>query len=228
MKNNLLLLHGALGSKQQFKKLKDILSEEFQIYTLNFEGHGGKTSNKDFSIQLFSENALNFLRDNNIAATNIFGYSMGGYVALNLAKQDPELVQKIVTLGTKFNWTSAAAEKEIKMLNPKKIEEKIPAFAEKLKLEHAPNDWKELMHKTAKMMVGMGNGARLKEEDLKQINQKVLIGIGSEDRMVTMEESEKAANLLSNGTLKKIEGFHHPIGKNDPNELGKIIIDFMA
>ena len=54
---------------------------------------------------------------------------MGGYVALQLANKHPKYVQKIITLGTKFAWDKETAAKEVKMLNPEKIEEKIPAFA---------------------------------------------------------------------------------------------------
>ena len=46
------------------------------------------------------------------------GHSMGGYVALKLALKRPELVDRIITLGTKFNWTPEVAAKEVKMLNP--------------------------------------------------------------------------------------------------------------
>ncbi len=81
---------------------------------------------------------------------------MGGYVGLNLAKEYPELVGRIVTLGTKFAWTKEVAEKEIKMLNPEKIAEKIPAFADRLKSIHTNNNWKEVVRKTARMMYGLG------------------------------------------------------------------------
>lgn len=46
----LLLLHGALGSKNQFKSLKEILKSDFDVYDFNFEGHGGLVSDADFSI----------------------------------------------------------------------------------------------------------------------------------------------------------------------------------
>ena len=91
--------------------------------------------------------------------------------------------------------------------------------ANKLKAEHHPLDWKEIVSKTANMMLGLANGNKLKEEELIQINHKVVIGIGSLDKMVSFEESENASNLLPNGTLNKIEGFEHPIDKIDSSEL---------
>ena len=41
MKEKLILLHGALGSKNQFRPLMERLKEYFDMYTMNFEGHGG-------------------------------------------------------------------------------------------------------------------------------------------------------------------------------------------
>jgi len=219
MKENLLLLHGALGSKKQFESIKNALSEQFNVYDLNFDGHGGVQSDKEFSIQLFTENVMKFLEEKAIEKTNIFGYSMGGYVALNTALKIPESISKIVTLGTKFNWDIESANKEVRMLNPDKIEEKVPQFANKLKAEHHPLAWKEIVSKTAGMMLGLANGNKLKEEELMQINHKVVIGIGSLDKMVSFEESERVSNLLPNGTLNKIEGFEHPIDKIDSSEL---------
>lgn len=226
-KENLLLLHGALGTKAQFESLKEILSNDFEVFDLNFEGHGDRHSARDFSIDLFVENVIDFLKEENILRTHIFGYSMGGYVALKLALKNPEAISKIITLGTKFNWTPEVAAQEVKMLNPEKIEEKVPAFAKRLDDLHAGNDWKAVMSKTAKMMLDLGNGARMTDEDLSRIDHKVLIGIGGLDNMVTLEESTDASALLPKGELKVLEGFKHPIEKIDVNQLASVIQDFI-
>ncbi|MEL6988063.1 MAG: alpha/beta fold hydrolase, partial [Bacteroidota bacterium] len=182
MKRKLLLLHGALGSQDQFKTLTPLLESNFDVYTFNFKGHGDKVSDKAFSIELFAQNVISFLQENQIECANIFGFSMGGYVALHLAKQFPEMVKSIVTLGTKFDWTPASAQIEIKMLNPTVIEEKVPKFARHLEAMHAPNDWKQLLHKTAQMMVDLGAQKILDASTLASIQQPVSISIGSLDK----------------------------------------------
>ncbi len=118
MKNKpqLLLLHGALGSKKQFSNLKPLLEEKFELFQLDFDGHGDGKDTKHFSIELFTENLRAFLFENELKAINIFGYSMGGYVALNLAIKHPELVNKIVTLGTKFDWNLEFLKKKYPFL----------------------------------------------------------------------------------------------------------------
>lgn len=226
-KSNLLLLHGALGSKVQLESIKDILSERYNVYSIDFEGHGGQASSSKYSIALFTKNVLETLSKLNITKTNIFGYSMGGYVALNFALQNPEIVDNIVTLGTKFNWSRDSAEREVKMLNPNVIEVKVPKFANRLNELHQANNWKHVVNKTADMMIQLANKEKLNDDDFKQIKHSVLIGIGKLDTMVTIEESKKVATILDNGNLKIIENFQHPIEKIDPEQLSNIILDFI-
>ena len=78
-KPNLLLLHGALGAKRSSKNLKQSLGESFNVYTMNFSGHGGSPIPKEpFSIKMFAEDILKFLDSLGIDYINVFGYSMGG------------------------------------------------------------------------------------------------------------------------------------------------------
>ncbi|MFZ4544135.1 MAG: alpha/beta fold hydrolase [Saprospiraceae bacterium] len=219
MKTKLLLLHGALGSKKQFEPLKDLLSGSFEVYDLNFEGHGGRATDKKFSIELFSENVVQFMDENKIEKINIFGYSMGGYVALKTAINYPARIGKIITLGTKFKWDEASTLKEVGMLNPVTIEEKVPHFAAKLKDEHEPLDWKEVVKKTAEMMRGLADGKAIKDESIAAIIQSVTIGLGSEDRMVSISESEQTANLLPNGKFMVLHGEPHPFEKVNTDQL---------
>ena len=224
MKEKLLFLHGALGSKRQFNDLVDSLQDVYELHTLNFEGHGGHYSSNEFSIALFTENVIDYLEANSINEITIFGYSMGGYVALNAALRIPEKIKKILTLGTKFHWTLASAEEEVKRLDPVKIEEKVPRFAEKLQKEHHPQDWSVVMTKTANMMINMAKGAKLEETDLKKIQVPVVIGIGSLDAMVTYKESEHAATVVPNAILMPLEGVPHPIEKASVQTLSNYIL----
>ncbi|MGB0929267.1 MAG: alpha/beta fold hydrolase [Chitinophagales bacterium] len=226
-KNHLLLLHGALGSKAQLQALKDSLSKDFNVHILNFEGHGGRPSNRNFRMESFAENVLEFSKEKNISKVAIFGYSMGGYVALTLAKSHPNLVHKIITLGTKFDWTPDFAAKEVQKLNPDKIEEKVPAFAQQLQAIHTPSDWKEVVTKTAEMMTDLGNGNRLTPNNFRQISTPTLISLGTLDKMVTTEESQEVARLLPNATFRAMEGFPHLIEKVDAEKLVEVIRGFM-
>lgn len=223
---NLLILHGAIGSKSQFNSLTSLLNNQFNIHLLNFSGHGGEAFKENFNIAQFADDVLVYLDQQKIESIDIFGYSMGGYVALYLAKNHPEKVGKIITLGTKLSWTPEIAAKETKMLDAEKMEDKIPAFAKILKDRHYPNDWKTVLEKTASMMVAMGNKNILKDEDFKLIQHPVKMLLADNDEMVTYEETNHVAQLLPHATFEILPNSKHPIEKVDIDALSEIIRGF--
>ncbi|QSE97144.1 alpha/beta fold hydrolase [Fulvivirga lutea] len=217
-KPNLIILHGALGSEKQFFNLQSELSSEFQVHTFNFSGHGGKDFSNNFSIPQFTLELDQFLSENKLQDVLIFGYSMGGYVALNLARTSKK-ISGVFTLGTKFHWSPESAAHEIKMLNPAKIEEKVPAFATALAERHFPLDWKEVMHRTADLMINLGNNPLLTTNTFKEITIPVTITRGTLDNMVSKEESESAAHDIPNAKYIEFADFKHPIEQVDINKL---------
>lgn len=224
----ILLLHGALGNKNQLELLKKYLQSSFEVYDLNFEGHSGISTDNEFSMEVFVQNVYDFLKEKSIKKVHVFGYSMGGYVALCTAVKYPQLLDKIVTLGTKFDWSAETAKKEVRMLNPEKITEKVPAYAKKLMTMHGNTNWKTVLHKTANMMLGLANGKKIEVDQLKKITNPVLINIGSRDHMVSIEESTQVCEMLPNGSLNIVKDFEHPIEKNDTQQLATIVQNFIA
>lgn len=222
--NPVLLLHGALGSTAQLERLKQKLEAEGkEVFMLNFSGHSGVPFRGSFGIEIFTDDVLAFLHKQNLNQVDVFGYSMGGYVAVWLAWKHPERVGRIVTLGTKFDWSPESAEKEVGKLNAETIREKVPAFARILEHRHAPNDWKELLNKTRDMMLSLGNQPLLNEENLKTIQHEVLICLGDQDDMADREYSEQVAGWLPKGAFQRVENTPHPIEKVDLNKLSGLI-----
>ena len=208
---HLLLLHGAIGSKQQLDPLKEALLDNFAVYSINFSGHGGDAGDKVFSIQLFAEEVLNWMKARAIDKISIFGYSMGGYVGLYLARYHPEAIDSVITFGTKLHWNKAIAAKETAMLNPATIEQKVPGFAEQLAERHHPSDWKEVLHKTAIMLQQMGESPPLKPEDYELIHTRVLLMLGDRDKMVSLDETVYAYHRLREAQLAVLPNTPHSI-----------------
>lgn len=209
---NVMLLHGALGASNQLGPLRDALElKGFTVYNLNFSGHGGEPFAERFGIDQFAQEVHNFIVTNNLKDLTVFGYSMGGYVALWMAYQNPGMVSRIITLGTKFEWSPESAAKEILKMNPEKIEQKIPAFAQALQKRHHPNDWKVLMQKTAEMMLQLGDSPLLSEEIVSGINCPTIIALGDADDTADRVYSEKVAKRLKNGKFVLLPETPHPM-----------------
>lgn len=224
---DLILLHGAIGSSAQLEKLANSLIHNFNITLLNFSGHGGKEiTDEPFNIKLFADDVLYMLDKSGINKPDVFGYSMGGYVALYIARHFPDKLNRIFTLATKFDWNPESSLKESKMLDPEKILDKLPEFANELSKRHSPADWKKVLHKTAEMMIDMGKGnnlTNLKKEDLALIKNEVRISVGDRDKMVSIEESMNAFRSLGNGSFYVIPDTPHLIEKVSVERLSEEI-----
>jgi pimeloyl-ACP methyl ester carboxylesterase len=224
----LLMLHGALNSKMQFLPLLPLLENDFEVLTLNLPGHGGEPL-KDFRFTIAgaAHEVASFIEERKLSNVDVFGYSMGGYIALWLARFRPELVGNIMTLGTKLNWTPDGASREAAFLNPDKMLEKVPAYADKLIAEHGEQEWRDLLLQTADMMKDLGTNC-LKQIDFTAINERVLMLRGDADNMVSHEETFEASNLMVNGDMKTLKNTHHAFEKADRQMLANEIMNFFG
>jgi pimeloyl-ACP methyl ester carboxylesterase len=220
----LLLLHGAIGAASQLEPLAAALRDDQAVHLLNFSGHGGRPQGGEpFSIGLFANDVLQWMDEQRLNQVSIFGYSMGGYVGMYLARHYPEKIKKVVTLATKFHWDEPTAAKETQMLNPEKIEQKIPAFAESLKKMHAPTDWKQVLHNTADLMTNMGKNNPLKPEDYAGIVIPVTLLTGANDKMVSAQETISIQALLPNAQMVLLPETPHPIDQVNVGMLAQVV-----
>jgi pimeloyl-ACP methyl ester carboxylesterase len=214
-----LLLHGALGSAAQFKALQSHLPDNSPSFALNLPGHGGIPANGPFSMQQFSDAVLACLDEKGWSQTNIFGYSMGGYVALWFAWKHPERVRSVTTYGTKLDWTPEVAAGMSRMFDPEKIEAKAPQLAESLAHNHGPEAWKPLCHSTAAFLHDLGHGKGLPSNAYAEIRCPINIGWGDLDHVVSETESSQAAGRIPQGRFEVLPGGKHLIDQVDPIQL---------
>ena len=207
----LILLHGALGSRTQLTGLAEQLVPHYDLHALDFPGHGGTSATEAFSIPYFARYVQQYCSEKGLDRFTLFGYSMGGYVALYLARQQPHLVVRVITLATKFHWDEATAAREVKMLQPMVIEQKVPQFAKALRERHAPADWTEVLHQTAALLQGLGQQNALTLEDYQSITCPTLLMLGDRDKMVTLEETVAFYRQLPKGQLAVLPNTPHPL-----------------
>jgi len=225
----LLLLHGAIGAAEQLEPLKEILSTHYDVHVLDFSGHGGKVLGAvPFSIELFANDVLSYMEFHGLECVSVFGYSMGGYVAMYLARHYANKIERVMTLATKYLWDEAVAAKEVMMLNPDKLELKLPVFAAALCKRHEPQDWKVILHKTAEMMLSMGAHNPLSKDDYTMINCPCLILMGDRDKMVTLDETLNVYKAVPGAQLGILPGVPHPIEQVEAGMLSFFIDRFMV
>ncbi|MDI1354377.1 MAG: alpha/beta hydrolase [bacterium] len=223
---NIILLHGALGSASDLENLELVLNGlNFEVHQLTFSGHGSVPFQKEFGINQFVNELEDYVLSHKLRNCSAFGYSMGGYVALVLAAKNRGLLGKIITLGTKFNWTADNIEREKSACHSPTLLLKQPAFAESLRLAHG--DWEQLVEKTSDMIGCFLRENFLNPQALEQISIPVLLCLGENDKMVTREETEAVWQKLPNSDYLLIPEAKHQLQTTNMQVLGSAIQNFV-
>jgi esterase/lipase len=228
MSVKIILLHGAIGAADQLLPIKTELEKRgAACFPFEFSGHGKTLENfNGFGIQHFTDELKEFISKNNLQDAHVFGYSMGGYVALYLAAKETNLLGNIATLGTKFDWNPETSLKESKMLNAEQIELKVPKFAEVLAKRHGADNWKSLLARTAEMMIDLGNKNILNGALLKSIENKVMLGLADNDNMVSYTETKHVFDCIKNKQFYMLPSTKHPIESVNADLLSHLLMDF--
>jgi pimeloyl-ACP methyl ester carboxylesterase len=195
----ILLLHGALGSAKTFDKLRILLSENYNVYTFDFQGHGSQSAyDKPLTMEGFRTQWIDFMDAHQLKSTHIFGYSLGGYVGMYLAQHHPEKVLSLFTMGTKWDWTEVSAQKETAFLNPAKMQEKVPKFTAQLAAIHGETRWVATVNAVRNFMLESGKSPIFSEADFKNIQIPVMIGVGDRDVTGNLDATIKVYRALPN------------------------------
>jgi len=95
----LLLLHGNTASSNMFMNVVQEYSSKYKVILIDFLGHGQSDRLKVFPIDLWYDEAqqvITFLKLKGYEKVLLIGSSGGALVALNVALERPELVDKVV------------------------------------------------------------------------------------------------------------------------------------
>lgn len=234
----LVVLHGALGAAAQFTALTPLLVAHFRVVTLDFRGHGPRPVSLDsdgtpdgapWRLTRFVDDLAALIQAENLAPARVFGYSMGGYAALALAARAPELVQSVLTLGTKFEWDAPTAAQAAAWLDPAAMRAKVPAFADALAARHhAGSGWEAVVRGTADVLRDLGRAPLLGAAVLATIGQPVRVLVGDRDATVSVEETAAAYRALPAGQLGVLPGTAHPFERLSPAALVAHLLEFFA
>jgi pimeloyl-ACP methyl ester carboxylesterase len=218
MKKNLLLLHGALGSGQSWKQIIPLLADDFTVFCPDLPGHG---SNDVPPTEGSPEQMVSFLKEyieQNIAGDYVIaGYSMGGYIALKFATENPGHLKGIITIATKFDWDEAIAEKESSGLT----EENLAPILHHLQAAHN-NNFPGILDLTKSILLSIGRNP-LTKQDLQKIGIPVLAALGDRDKMVTHHETVEFASYMPAGRTEILVNQPHLLQKMDERVIAGLI-----
>jgi pimeloyl-ACP methyl ester carboxylesterase len=101
----LVLLHGAISATgTSFGPLPDLLAQTRQVIAVEQQGHG-RTADIDrpMSVQAMADDTLALLAHLGLGRADLFGYSLGAGIALNIITRHPTAVRKAVLASVTYD-----------------------------------------------------------------------------------------------------------------------------
>lgn len=94
----LIILHGLLGSSDNWLTQAKLLSSQYKVYTVDQRNHGQSPHSSQFDYQSMVDDLLMFIDDNNISDPVLIGHSMGGKTVMNFALEHPDEVSRLIVV----------------------------------------------------------------------------------------------------------------------------------
>lgn len=94
----LVILHGLLGSLDNWHSLGRRFAEHFRVFTPDQRNHGRSPHSHEFNYRVMAQDLLEFLKSVRVSETFLIGHSMGGKTAMTFALTNPSMVRKLVVV----------------------------------------------------------------------------------------------------------------------------------
>lgn len=208
----LLLLHGNNSSMGSFDKQLEVLGKKYKIIALDSRGQGKSTENgTKITYELMAEDVNAFLDQLQLKNVNVLGWSDGGNIAVILAMQHPDKVNKMAIMGTVLynNDSSVTSEtnklirRQVKEMEQKGVSENNMDYRLKMLLLTEPNVNPEALQKIqAPTLVMAGEHDVVKEKHTKLIAEKIPHGQLLIFKGADHEAPSKISQVFNESVLK--------------------------
>ncbi len=94
----LFILHGLLGSKENWRNIAKHFSQYRPVYALDLRNHGDSPHMKGMSYREMYQDVIKVAKHENRQSFYLLGHSMGGKVAMQLALSEPSYVKKLIVV----------------------------------------------------------------------------------------------------------------------------------
>ncbi len=95
----LVFLHGMLGELQNWNsQAKRFAEAGYQVISIDLRNHGNSPHIKGMSYRQMADDVLALLADLGLSKVHLLGHSMGGKVAMYLALNHSDIIQKLVVV----------------------------------------------------------------------------------------------------------------------------------
>jgi pimeloyl-ACP methyl ester carboxylesterase len=220
----LLLLNGGLSTISIFSNMIPELSKHFRVIVSDAPGEGRSEQADSLSYKVMASYASKMIDLLKLDSVYVYGFSLGGCVALRLAADRPDKVKMTVVHSGAYSYDGFGPGFGGDKVTPEMIEAR-PQFwlNDHLKTSPQKDKWKKFLQDFAKMM-----SARevISEDRLKQIQHPVLVVQGDQD-LIRTEHALQMHNLIKGSQLCIMPATSHFVLFENPDLIKKAVTDFL-
>jgi pimeloyl-ACP methyl ester carboxylesterase len=201
----LVLLHGAFSAiGTSFGALLPELTKRRQVIGLEMQAHG-RTADIDrpLSVEQMADDTAEAIRQLGIGQADIFGYSLGSAIALQVAIRHPELVRKLVLASPsyKMDGLHPGLMDGLGQMQPEMMHGS-PWHEEYMRIAPRPEDFATFFAKKTAMDQQLQD---LPAETIQAIKAPMLLIIGDSD-IVRPEHAVEIFRLVGGGVIGDMAG----------------------
>ena len=227
-------IHGFPLSSAMFEKQRTI--EGVRHVMPDLPGFGGTPARSSMSMDDYAR----FVLDSVDGQATFAGFSMGGYIALAIARRAPERMDGLILIDTRETADTDEARKgrydTIEKVRAQGITPVVDSMLPKMLSASAPQQMRDRVREIMNTSSPEGVMAALKAmaerpdstKDLPNITVPTLIVVGAEDPITPPADAERMAAAIPNATLVKIAGAAHLANFEKAEELNAAVADFLA
>ena len=232
----LLLIHGLMVTGEMFEPVLDDFAERHRVIIPDLRGHGRSVRLAGpYTVARLAEDLARLLDDLGLESADVLGYSQGGAVAQQFARDYPDRTRRLVLACTyAYNMLTLRERLEgallpwlVRVLGPRRLvtlfvrpgiglgggRPLTPEVARWLRDIMASND-RSLMVEAVRQMKAFDS-----REWLEQISCPTLVLCGSEDTGVPMHHARMLVRGIRGSQLRVIDGAGHAFLWTHPEEL---------
>jgi len=204
----LVFLHGGLMTIAMVEPLITELAQTRQVVAVELEGHGHTALlDRPLSYEQMADDIAALIEQLGQTPTNLFGFSLGGGVAWQIAIRHPELVRNLVVAAAPIRddgWSPVILEAlAIPDAEIAAAMMETPLYAAYASVAPRPEDWPDLVAKV-RLLAGGAQGSYDWAEDVAAIEAPILYIVGDADS-VTPEHREEIFQILGGGAVGDME-----------------------
>ena len=169
----------------------------------------GRPVPKDIGMPALAADFIEWMDGRGIERAWIAGYSVGGYIALYMARHFPERVEGVMALASKAVLDAPTIAHWSYLASVGRLEGS--ERARQLEKTHAPSDWRDVARLNQRFFEAIGTAPPLGANALGEIACPVMLVNGDRDQLVPWDETVALAKLIPRSKLVKFYGLAHPM-----------------